>query len=396
MKTLYNISIHFYVIGIYISSLFNSKANQWIKGRKNIFTRLEKAINNHNNIVWFHCASLGEFEQGKPIIEAYKIKHPTHKILLTFFSPSGYEIRKNTSLVDFVSYLPADTKSNAKKFISIVKPIKVVFIKYEFWFNYMAELKKQNISFYSVSAIFRDGQAFFKYKWWAKQLKNVTHFFVQDKNSAELLKSIGFNNTTISGDSRFDSVLANTQNPVRIPLIEMFCKSKPTIICGSTWPKDEIILVKYIKDHPENNYIIAPHELHHISDLQKQTDALVYSNVNETNILMNNVLIIDSIGFLSNIYQYANIAYIGGGFGAGIHNILEAVAFGLPVIFGPNYQKFNEATELINQKGAVSISNYKELASAIDYFNVFDTSIAINYIKENSGATTRILNSITT
>jgi 3-deoxy-D-manno-octulosonic-acid transferase len=396
MKTLYNISIHFYVIGIYISSLFNSKANQWVKGRKNIFIRLEKAINNHNNIVWFHCASLGEFEQGKPIIEAYKVKYPQHKILLTFFSPSGYEIRKNTSLADFIFYLPADTTANTKRFISIIKPIKAIFIKYEFWFNYMAELKKQNIPFYSVSAIFRDGQAFFKYKWWAKQLKNVTHFFVQDKNSAELLNSIGFNNTTISGDSRFDSVLANTQKPVRIPLIEMFSKSKPTIICGSTWSKDEILLVQYIKDHPENNYIIAPHELHHISDLQKQTDALLYSKINEKNILMTNVLVIDSIGMLSNIYQYANIAYIGGGFGAGIHNILEAVAFGLPVIFGPNHQKFNEAKELINKKGAISISNYKELTSAIECLNTFDKEIAMNYIQENSGATTKILDSIIT
>jgi 3-deoxy-D-manno-octulosonic-acid transferase len=394
MKTLYNISVHFYVIGIYISSLFNAKAKQWVRGRKDIFISLKKVINNHNNIVWFHCASLGEFEQGKPIIEAYKVKYPQHKILLTFFSPSGYEIRKNTSLADFVFYLPADTKANAKRFIEIVKPIKVIFVKYEFWLNYMAELKKQNIPFYSVSAIFRDGQAFFKYKWWAKQLKNVTHFFVQDKNSAELLKSIGFNNMTISGDSRFDSVLANTQKPVRFPLIEMFSKSKPTIICGSIWPEDETLLAQYIKDHPENNYIIAPHELHHISELQKQTDALLYSKANEKNILMANVLIIDSIGILSNIYQYGNTAYIGGGFGSGIHNILEAVTFGLPVIFGPNYQKFNEAKELINQKGAISISNYTEITSAIDSFKSFDKKIATNYIKSNSGATECIVGKI--
>ena len=391
MRTLYNISIHFYVIGIYISSLFNAKANQWVKGRKNIFTSIEKAINNHKNIVWFHCSSLGEYEQGKPIIEAYKAKSPTHKILLTFFSPSGYEVRKGAPLADFVFYLPADTKSNAKRFISIVKPIKAIFVKYEFWFNYMAELNKQNIPFYSVSAIFRDEQAFFKCKWWAKQLKNVTHFFVQDKNSVKLLNTISFNNNTISGDSRFDSVLSNTQNPVRIPLIETFSKSKPTIICGSTWPKDEILLVKYIKDHPENNYIIAPHELQNISALQIQTNALLFSGACDTNISNSNILIIDSVGMLSNIYQYADIAYIGGGFGVGIHNILEAVAFGLPVIFGPNYQKSNEATELINKRGAVSISNYTELTSAIDFFNAFDKSIAINYIQENSGATRSII-----
>ncbi len=396
MNSLYNISIQLYVIAIRFAALFNAKAKLWVNGRKNIFQKIEEVTKGEQNIVWFHCASLGEFEQGKPIIEGYKQKYPSHKILLTFFSPSGFEIRKNTPLADFVSYLPADTKSNAKKFISIVKPIKVIFIKYEFWFNYMAELKKQNISFYSVSAIFRAEQAFFKYKWWAEQLKNVTHFFVQDKNSAELLKSVGFKNTTISGDSRFDSVLTNTRNPESFPLIEQFSKSKPTIICGSTWKKDELLLIRFIKENPQYDFIIAPHEMRHIAQLQKQTGAQLFSTSNTKNINSNNVLIIDSIGILSSIYQYANIAYIGGGFGVGIHNILEAVAFGLPVIFGPNYQKFNEATELINQNGAISISNYKELNSAIDFFNTFDKSIAINYIQENSGATTKIINSITT
>ena len=394
MNSLYNISIQLYVIAIRFAALFNAKAKLWVNGKKNIFQKIEEVTKGEQNIVWFHCASLGEFEQGKPIIEGYKQKYPSHKILLTFFSPSGFEIRKNYEGVDWVFYLPADTKSNAKKFISIVKPIKVIFIKYEFWFNYMAELKKQNISFYSVSAIFRDGQAFFKYKWWAEQLKNVTHFFVQDKNSAELLKSIGFNNTTISGDSRFDSVLANSKNPVKMPLIETFSKSKPTIICGSTWPKDEILLVQYIKDHPENNYIIAPHELQNISALQKQTNALLFSETDNTDISNSNVLIIDSIGILSNIYQYANIAYIGGGFGVGIHNILEAVTFGLPVIFGPNYKKFNEANELIVLGGAISIANYQELNLAIKHYNIFDSTISTNYIKNHSGATKIILETL--
>ena len=391
MSILYNISIQLYVIAIRFAALFNAKAKLWIKGRKAIFQKIEEVTKGEQNIVWFHCASLGEFEQGKPIIEGYKQKYPSHKILLTFFSPSGFEIRKNYEGVDWVFYLPADTKSNAKKFISIVKPIKVIFIKYEFWFNYMAELKKQNISFYSVSAIFRDGQAFFKYKWWAEQLKNVTHFFVQDKNSAELLKSIGFKNTTISGDSRFDSVLTTTNNPESFPLIEQFCKTKPTIICGSTWPKDEVLLSQFIKENPQYNYIIAPHEMHHISHLQKQTGAQLFSTSNTENINSNNVLIIDSIGILSSIYQYANIAYIGGGFGSGIHNILEAITFGLPVIFGPNYQKFNEATELIALGGAKSISNYTELTLAIDSFANFDQKIATNYIKNSSGATETIL-----
>jgi len=396
MSILYNISIQVFVIAARISALFNTKAKLWYKGRKNICKQLSEAIKQEQNIVWFHCASLGEFEQGKPVIEAYKQKYPKHKILLTFFSPSGYEIRKNYKSADWVFYLPADTKANAKRFISIVNPIKVVFIKYEFWFNYMTELKKQNIPFYSASTIFRKEQVFFNYGWFAKQLNNVSHFFVQDQNSKALLQNIGFFNCTVTGDTRFDSVIANTQNAISIPLIEEFSKNKTTIICGSTWTKDEALLAKYIKENSNYNYIIAPHELQHISALQKQTNALLFSKADNTNISNSNVLIIDSIGILSNIYQYGKLAYIGGGFGVGIHNILEAVAFGLPVVFGPNHQKFNEATELINQKGAISISNYKELTSAIDFFNTFDKSIAINYIQENSGATTKILNTIIT
>jgi 3-deoxy-D-manno-octulosonic-acid transferase len=394
MSFLYNISINVFVIGIYIASLFNTKAKLWIKGRKHIFKQLSDATTSAQNVVWFHCASLGEFEQGKPIMEAYKQKYSKHKILLTFFSPSGYEIRKNYNGADWVFCLPADTKANTKKFINIVKPIKAVFIKYEFWFNYMAELKKQNIPFYSVSTIFRKEQGFFKYGRFAKQLKNVSHFFVQDQGSKVLLKNIGLSNCTVTGDTRFDSVIANTQNAISIPLIKEFSKNKTTIVCGSTWPKDESLLAKYIQKNPNYNYIIAPHELQHITALQKQTNALLFSKANNTNI-HNNVLIIDSIGILSNIYQYGNLAYIGGGFGAGTHNILEAVAFGLPVIFGPNYQKSNETKELINQKAAISISNYKELTSAVNFFSAFDKSIAIDYIKKNSGATIKILNSIT-
>ena len=392
MNTLYNISIWIFSIAVHIASLFNPKAKQWIKGRKGIYTKLEKALKNEQSIVWFHCASLGEFEQGKPIIEGYKIKHPTHKILLTFFSPSGYKIHENYNEVDWVFYLPADTKKNAKKFISIINPIKVIFIKYEFWFNYMTELNKKNIPFYSVSSIFSKEQAFFKYDWVAKQLNNVSHFFVQDQNSKELLKNIGFSNCTITGDTRFDSVITNTQNEISMPLIEKFSKNKTTIICGSTWPKDEALLAQYIKKNPNYNYIIAPHEMLHINELKSQTNALLFSRANSINIRNSNVLIIDSIGILSTLYKYGDIAYIGGGFGVGIHNTLEAVAFGLPVLFGPNYQKFNEAKELINMRGAISISNYKELNSAINIFTAFDKSIAINYVKENSGATVKILN----
>ena len=394
MNTLYNISIWIFSTAINIASLFNPKAKQWIKGRKGIFQKVAESTKDSQDIVWFHCASLGEFEQGKPIIEGYKIKHPTHKVLLTFFSPSGYEIRKNYDGVDWVFYLPADTKKNAKQFINIVNPIKVIFIKYEFWFNYMAECKKQNIPFYSASSIFRKKQSFFKYDFFAKQLNNVSHFFVQDNNSKELLQKIGFSNCTVAGDTRFDSVVSNTQNAISIPLIKKFSENKTTIICGSTWPKDEALLAKYIKENPNYKYIIAPHEMHHISELKKQTNALLFSKANNTNISNSTVLIIDSIGILSNIYKYGDLAYIGGGFGSGIHNILEAVAYGLPVMFGPNYQKFKEANELIALVGAKEISNHSELETTILSFIDFDSSISKNYIKNNAGATDIIISSI--
>ena len=378
-------------MAIYIAALFNPSAKLWLEGRRNIYPKLKEKLLKSKKTVWIHCASLGEFEQGRPIIEAYKLKHKNHQILLTFFSPSGFEIKKNTSLAKWVFYLPIDTKVNAKKFINLVKPIKVLFIKSEFWFNYMHEIKKQKIPFYSISTSFRDKQYFFKYKWFAKQLQNVSHFFVQDKKSAQLLKSIGINNYTISGDTRFDRVIKNVKQQVDIPLIKQFASKKPTIIFGSTWPKDEKILIKYIKKNTEKHYIIAPHELYKIDDLRIRTNALLYSKANKGNILTSNVLIIDNIGLLSNIYQYGDLAYIGGGFDSGIHNILEPVAFGLPVIFGPNFKKSNEAIALIKKKVAIAISNYEELNSAIKIVKNFKKSIALNYIEKNSGASKKIL-----
>lgn len=380
-----------HVMAIRISALFNPKARLWLEGRKDIFNKIKNDLQDNKNIVWFHCASLGEFEQGKPIIEAYKSKYKNHKILITFFSPSGFEAKKNTACADWVFYLPADTRLNAKRFIAIVKPIKAVFIKYEFWINYMKELKTKNIPFYSISTVFRKQQLFFKYNWWGKQLKNVTHFCLQDKESADLLHNIGVKSYSITGDSRFDNVLANQKNPTENSLIELFCKNRQTIICGSTWPKDEVLLIDYIKKNPQYNYIIAPHEIDNISKLQKETKGLLFSDLDASNMNKKNVLIINTIGILSNIYRYANIAYIGGGFGKGIHNILEPVAFGLPVIFGPKYQKSNEATALIEKKGAISVSNYTELDSAIQSFKNFDTLISFNYIKENSGVTEKVI-----
>ncbi len=394
MKLLYNISIQLYVFTVNIAALFNPKAKQWVKGRKQLFTKLEKALNKEKDIVWFHCASLGEFEQGKPIIEGYKKKHPKHKILLTFFSPSGYEIRRNYEGADWVFYLPADTPNNAKQFITLVQPIKAVFIKYEFWFNYMKQLKEQQIPFYTVATIFRAEQAFFKYKWFAKQLENVSHFFVQNKSSKELLAGIGYTNVTVSGDTRFDSVLEKVSNPKELPLIAAFTKDKKTIVCGSTWPKDEAILIQFIRNNPQYNYIIAPHEMQHLKALKEQTKGLLFSEATVGNINTNNVLIIDSIGILSSIYRYGAVAYIGGGFGVGIHNILEAVTYGLPVVFGPNYSRFAEANDLIALNGAVSIKDYASLEKAIAGFKNFDSKIATEYINTKSGATQEILKSL--
>ena len=393
MNTIYDISIWLYLMAIRISSLFHPKAKLWIDGRTDIFKQLEK-VQKNNNIVWFHCASLGEFEQGNPIIKSYKLKYPKHKILITFFSSSGFEIAKKSDLANWVFYLPADTKSNAKKFIRIVNPIKSFFIKYEFWFNYIYELKQKNIPIYSVSTIFRSEQRFFKYQWFARQLKNINYFFVQDEASQILLNSIGIHNITIIGDTRFDNVFEKAQNPIEIKLIQLFSKRKKTIIFGSTWPQDEKILIQYIKNHPENNYIIAPHELYNCKSLCKRTNGIAYSKANKENIFTTNTVIIDNVGLLSNIYQYGDLAYIGGGFKSGLHNILEAVAFGLPVIFGPKYKNFNEAINLLHKKGAISISNYQELISAVNTFNTFDKSIAYNYIKENLGGTKKILSVI--
>ncbi len=394
MNTIYNIIIHIYTLAIKVSSLFNLKARLWIEGRKNIFNNLKKKLKDEKNTVWFHCASLGEFEQAKPIINAYKLKYPNHKILLTFFSPSGFEVQKSNPIVDWVFYLPSDTKFNAKTFINITRPIKAIFIKYEFWFNYINELYNKKIPLYIVSAIFRKNQVFFKLKWFENQLRKITHIFVQDKQSHDLLNSIHINSQSISGDSRFDSVIANAEEKQNIKLVKEFSQNQITIVCGSTWPKDELILKRLIKNHQSYNYIIAPHEFNNIKNLQKQTNGLLFSKADKNNINASNVLIIDQIGILSHIYRYGKYAYIGGGFGRGIHNILEAVIYGVPVIFGPKYGKFKEARDLVNKKAAKSINNYQELVAALGYFEKFDKSITKKYINENSGATNKIVETL--
>ena len=407
MRFFYNISIFFYYLAIRIASFFNPKARLWIIGRKNIFKEIEFAIQKlkTQNLIWFHCASLGEFEQGRPLMEAMKKKDPSVRILLTFFSPSGYEIRKNYSGADHVFYLPLDTPANAKKFIEIVKPSKVFFVKYEFWFNFLKALKRKNIPTYLVSGIFRDDHHFFKSSgaWFRKQLSAFTHFYLQDEKSVRLLNSIGYFNVTLAGDTRFDRVFEVAANVNQNDLIKQFVADKKMLIVGSSWMEDEAI-VSSIKLAPLK-LIIAPHEVNkaHLDSMVDRfgsaASVLLYSNANESNVSDAQILIIDNIGMLSSLYQYATVAFIGGGFGKGIHNILEAATFGLPIIFGPNYKKFTEAKELIKLGGAFSIkdsSDFEKTMHLLDDEQVLKTASLISkmYIKTHVGATGRILASV--
>ena len=408
MTFFYTIALKAYYLIISIFALFNLKAKQWIDGRKNLLNRLKDEIVPGEPVAWFHCASLGEFEQGRPVIEAYKKKYTDHKILLTFFSPSGYEIRKNYEFADYVYYLPIDTPRNAKQFIDIVNPRIVFFIKYEFWQCFIQEIGRREIPLYLVSGIFRKNQHFFR--WYGKNarrmLNNFTHFFVQNKNSHDLLNSIELNNVSISGDTRFDRVFAIAQKAKELPLVEKFKNNSKIIIAGSSWKPDEEIIIGFFNQNSRYKLIIAPHEIHSdnisriINAFTAKTNVLKYSDANETNIEKADVLIIDSIGMLSSLYKYGDIAYIGGGFGKGIHNTLEAATFGLPVIFGPNYQKFQEALDLLKQQAAFAISSATDYEDIIlklldDYdFILQSGNRSANYVKQHCGATNLILDKL--
>ena len=374
------------------------------KGQHQAFALLKEKIEPDTRYVWFHAASLGEFEQGRPVIEQLKREKPETKILLTFFSPSGYEIRKNYAGADIVSYLPLDVPGNAWYFVNLVKPSKAIFIKYEFWPNYLLALQAENIPVVSISAIFRPEQVFFKDygKWYKKLLLTFQHIFVQDKFSKELLQAHGINNVTVAGDTRFDRVYDLYQQAKQLLLIEEFVKgAEKVIVAGSTWPKDEELLVQYLRLHPDVKLIMAPHEVHnsHIAEISKLLDGkfVRYSDATAENVKSTNCLVVDIIGILSSIYRYANVTYIGGGFGVGIHNTLEAAVYGLPVVFGTNYQKFREARELIAIGGAFSISNYVTLEAQFDLLLKDNNAgkIAGEYVKSNTGATEMILKVLT-
>lgn len=387
MHFIYNLSIRIYTLLIVLASPFNKKARLWVKGRKNWAVTLLNKIDPAQSYVWFHVSSLGEFEQGRPVIEAFREKHPELKIVLTFFSPSGYEIRKNYSGADIISYLPPDTTRNAKTFMKIVQPQAAFFVKYEFWYNYLNQLKKQHVPTYIFSAIFRPNQLFFKWygAWYKKMLYLFNLLFVQNKTSEELLKQAGIEEVEIAGDTRFDRVFDIAQQAKNLPLIEEFINHTPVVIAGSSWPKDEELLIDFLNQTPLNvKLIIAPHEIHasNIQRLQKLIgdDSVLYSQARNGKISDKKVMIIDSIGLLSSVYRYADVAYIGGGFGKGIHNTLEAATFGKPVVFGPNYKKFNEAVELIQKNAGFSISNQDELN------NIFRILLQNNEEKKRAGA----------
>jgi 3-deoxy-D-manno-octulosonic-acid transferase len=405
----YNLVLFLYWCIIHIVSLFNEKARKWVLGRKNIFSTIEKTLQEKNineNVVWFHCASLGEFEQGRPVIEGFKKSNPNIKIVLTFFSPSGYEMRKNYEFADAVFYLPLDFKSNAHQFIKLIKPKAAVFIKYEFWLNYISELNNQNIPIYLISAVFRPNQHFFK--WYGniffKALKSYKKIFLQDKNSFQLLKDKGLNNIEIAGDTRFDRVFEIAQTKIALPLLDSFCSNHKILVAGSTWSKDEEIVIETFKKlkekHTDLKLIIASHEVNknsttRIESLIGHTTYSLYTN--PIGVENADILLIDSIGILSQLYRYGTAAYIGGGFNDGIHNISEALVYNITVAFGTNHHKFVEAAETLQ----LGIS--KEVNSSNELFLFFDEIISDkkyqeqlstgvkNYMQGKTGATKKIL-----
>ena len=403
MRFLYNIGIYFYQLAIFIASFFNAKAKKLRIGQAEAFAILKQKIEPNTSYVWFHAASLGEFEQGRPVIDQLKKEQPETKIMLTFFSPSGYEIRKNYALADIVSYLPLDTAFAAMKFVKILNPSKAIFIKYEFWPNYLQALKTAGVPVYSISAIFRPQQIFFQWygQWYKKLLQGIDHIFVQDITSLDLLKTHGVDKVSVAGDSRFDRVADLAAQAKSIPLVETFVKgADKVIVAGSTWPNDEELLVRYLKIHPDVKMILVPHEIHaaHIMGISKLLDGnfVRYTEATEVNVQTTNCLVVDTIGLLSSIYRYAQVAYIGGGFGVGIHNTLEAAVWDVPVTFGPNYTKFREARELIAIGGAFSISDYELLEAKFDALlkDKKTGKIAGEYVRQNTGATMMILQEI--
>ncbi len=404
MIFLYNLGISFLRIAFKLAAPFHSKASAFVTGRKDIIAKINTAVaGNTAPLIWVHCASLGEFEQGRPIIESFKKEFADHKILLTFFSPSGYEVRKNYPLADYVFYLPWDTSSNAKRFVEMTKPVMALFVKYEFWLNYSMELKRRNIPLLSVSAIFRTDQLFFQSYggFYRTILKQFTYFFVQNDESVKLLKSIGITNCQLAGDTRFDRVHEIVKQAEEIPLAKTFKSDSMVFVVGSCWPEDLDVLAPFINES-RMKFIIAPHEISEASlaytEKMLQVKSIRYSLAAGNTALSDyEVLIIDNMGMLSRLYRYGEFAYIGGAFGKGLHNILEAACYGVPIFFGnKNFAKFAEAVDLINRGGAFEIADYTDLKMKYELLNVpesFQLACEVTklYVEENLGATEKIM-----
>jgi len=405
---MYNVVVFFMQLGVAIASLFNEKVRKMWKGERAAFSYLKEHVDPQARYVWFHAASLGEFEQGRPIMEELRRRHPDYKILLTFFSPSGYEVRKNYDGADLICYLPIDTITNARRFLRAVRPVMAFFIKYEFWYNYLHILKHRDVPTYSVSSIFRPDQIFFR--WYGRQyahvLKCFSRFFVQNEVSRQLLATIGINEVDVVGDTRMDRVLQIKAQAKQLSLVEAFVKDAPQVfVAGSSWPPDEDIFIRYFNEHRDWKLIIAPHVIGEdhlqqiISMLQTANDRKIvrYTQTTQEEVAEADTLIIDCFGLLSSIYNYGDVAYVGGGFGVGIHNTMEAAVWDMPVVFGPNNQKFQEAQGLKACGGGFEIKDYSDFAALMQRFSGDEAflkesgSRAGRFVKDQAGATDKIL-----
>ncbi len=405
---MYNVAIAIYAFGVWVMSLFSRKVKMMWQGEHEAYRILEEQVDPKARYIWFHAASLGEFEQGRPLIEEVRRQHPGYKILLTFFSPSGYEVRKNYEGADICCYLPLDTIGNARRFLRIVRPVMAFFIKYEFWFNYLHILKHRGVPTYSVSSIFRESQIFFR--WYGKRYASVltcfTYFFVQNEESRQLLSRIGIDNVTITGDTRFDRVLQIKAASKQLPLVEAFVggKTDKVFVAGSSWAPDEDIFIKYFNAHSDWKLIIAPHVIgdDHLRQILSKVRgrAVRYTEATEESVRQADCLIIDCFGLLSSIYHYGSVAYVGGGFGVGIHNVLEAAVWDIPVIFGPNNKRFQEAQGLLQARGGFEIMGTDDFAALMQRFDGNADSLreagaaAGAYVKSRAGATQKVLQGI--
>lgn len=403
MKLLYNFFIRFTRFAFLASGIFTKKARLFNQGRENLFVKLKSEFEtNIDPVIWFHCASLGEFEQGRPVFEQLKDEFPLHKILITFFSPSGYEVRKNYPHADFVCYLPWDTSRNASMLIEICKPVLAIFVKYEFWYHFSDQLKKRNIPLLSISTIFRPQQLFFQWYggFYRNILMNFSWFFVQNFKSVELLLSIQIKNVTLAGDTRFDRVNQLAKQSDEVTIAREFKGNEKLIVIGSCWPEDLDVLIPFINNHPHLKFIIAPHEISEatLGRIEKEIKlkTIRYSKVNDRSMQFS-VLLIDNVGMLGKLYKYGDYAYIGGAFGKDLHNILEAACYGIPIFFGnKSYQKFQEAVDLLNRGGAFAIEDYPSMKAkydALEFDDAYSRACAItrSYVQENLGATEKIM-----